>query len=89
MKKLVQVQEVAEAGMVALLGKKVLLFGTNYNYAGVLTGVNDDCVELTDARLVFETGDFAGKGYKDAQPLPSKTWCIRIGAIESFGEADK
>ena len=89
MKKLVQVQEVQDAGLVALLGKKVLLFGTNYNYAGTLTGVNDDCVELDGARLVFETGAFDAPQFADAQQLPCKTWCVRIAAIESFGECDK
>jgi hypothetical protein len=89
MKKVVNGQEVEDAGLIALLGKKVLLFGTNYNYAGVLTGVNDDCVTLTGARLVFETGQFNDPAYKDAQPLPSSVWCVRLAAIESYGASDK
>lgn len=85
MKKLVNVVEVEGEGFDALLGEDVMLFGLNYIYAGKLTGVNESFVQLSDARIVYETGSFDSKGYKDAQKLPGETWYVQRGAIESFG----
>lgn len=85
MKKIVEVVEVENEGLLALLGKEVMLFCLNYIYAGTLTGVNESCVLLTDAKLVYETGSFTEKGYKDAQALPTGNWYVQRGAIESFG----
>ena len=62
-----------------------MLFGMNYIYAGKLLGVNDSFVQLTDAKIVYETGPFTQSGYKDAQPLPGDVWYVQRGAIESFG----
>ena len=85
MKKIMQVTEVEGEGLVALLGQKVMLFCMNYIYAGTLTGINESCVQLTDAKIVYETGSFTDKGYKDAQELPGGVWYVQTGAIESFG----
>lgn len=85
MKKLVNVVEVEGEGFEALLGESVLLFGLNYIYAGILTGVNDSFVQLKDAKIVYETGAFNATGYKDAQKLPGETWYVQRSAIESFG----
>ena len=83
MKKIVQ--EVGGEGLEKLLGERVTLFCANYIYTGCLTGVNDTCVLLTDAGVVYETGPFTDKQWKDAQPLPGD-WYVQIGAIESFGK---
>jgi len=85
MKKLVTVQEVEGEGMEALLGENVLIFCLNYIYAGKLSGVNKTCVQLEDAKIVYETGAFNNKGYADAQSLPGKEWLVQISAIESIG----
>ena len=85
MKKLINVVEVEGEGLDALLGEQVLLFAMNYIYAGTLSGVNESFVQLTGAKIVYETGDFADKGYKDAQALPGEFWYVQRGAIESFG----
>ena len=85
MKKLVNVVEVEGEGLDALIGEQVMLFGLNYIYAGQLTGVNDSIVQLTGAKIVYETGPFTEKGYRDAQPLPGEAWYVQRGAIESFG----
>lgn len=85
MKKLVSVTEVDGEGLEALLGENVMLFGLNYIYAGKLVGVNEKFVQLEDASIVYETGSFAERGYKDAQPLPGKVWYVQIAAIESYG----
>ena len=83
MKKFI-VQE-SEGGLEKLGGMPVLVFAMNYIYAGVLSGVNDSFIELTDAKIVYETGPFGSRGYKDAQPLPGGVWNIQRSAIESFG----
>jgi hypothetical protein len=83
MKKIVT--EVEGEGLVKLLGERVTLFCANYIYTGTLSGVNEeDCVLLTDAAIVYETGAFSEKNWKDAQKLPGN-WYVRLGFIESFG----
>ena len=88
MKKIVTVTEVDGEGLVALMGKKVMLFCMNYIYTGTLTGVNQTCVLLEDAAIVYETGAFDSKSFKDAQRLPHSLY-VQTGAIESFCETDK
>ncbi len=86
MKELVTVREVEGEGFDALLGENVLLFGLNYIYAGKLVGVNDTFVKIDDAKIVYETGPMStGAGYKDAQPLPTKSWYVQRAIIESYG----
>ena len=85
MKKIATVVEVAGEGLEALLGTQVMLFCSNYIYSGTLEGVNSTFVKLTDAKIVYETGPFNTKGYKDAQSLPTDEWYVQTQAIESFG----
>lgn len=82
MKKIVT--EVQGEGLEMLLGERVTLFCANYIYTGVLTGVNESCVLLTDAAIVYETGPFTDSKWKDAQSLP-KDWYVQTAFIESFG----
>ena len=82
MKKIVN--DVAGEGLEKLLGERVTLFCANYIYTGVLTDVNESCVLLTQAAVVYETGPFGDKKWKDAQDLPDE-WYVQIHAIESFG----
>ena len=83
MKKIVE--QVEGKGLGKLLGKNVTLFCMNYIYTGVLTGVNETCVLLTDAAIVYETGAFTERDWKDAQKLPHD-WYVSITSIESFGK---
>ena len=83
MKKLVQVTEVEGEGLIALMGCRVTLFCMNYIYTGTLTGVNDVCVQLTDPAVVYETGEFSSKTWKDAQKLPSDLY-VMLACVESF-----
>ena len=85
MKQVVTVTEVEGEGLEALLNENVMLFGLNYIYAGKLVGVNSTFVKLENAKIVYETGAFGEKGYKDAQPLPGTSWYVQTSAIESFG----
>jgi len=85
MKKLAEVIEVENEGLIALLGQPVMLFCLNYIYAGTLSGVNESCVQLEKAHIVYETGPLNTAGYKDAQRLPGTVWYVQRNAIESFG----
>ncbi len=78
------VEEVSGEGLESLLGERVLLLCANYFYDGKMVGVNDDCVLLEDALLVYETGAWDSKGYQDAQKLPGN-WYVRTEMIESYG----
>jgi hypothetical protein len=78
------VEEVTGEGLEKLLGERVTLFCMNYIYTGKLVGVNATCVLLDDAAIVYETGAFTDKGWKDAQALPNQ-WYVQTSAIESFG----
>lgn len=86
MKKLatVEVIEVEEEGFFALLGKTITVFCMNYIYTGKLTGVNQTCIQLEDPSIVYETGSFTTKEWKDAQKLPNSLY-IQTSSIESFG----
>jgi hypothetical protein len=85
MKKLVQVQEVEDEGLIALLGEQVILLCMNYFYAGKLVGVNDKDVMLEDGGIVYETGEFSNKSWKDFQKIPG-TLYVRTTAIEAYAK---
>lgn len=85
MKKLIKVEEVEGEGLPGLMGENVMLFCLNYIYAGKLVGVNDTFVKLEEAKVVYETGAFDAKDYKDAQKLPGE-WYVQTSSIESFGK---
>ena len=85
MKQIVTVTEVEGEGLEALLGQNVLLFCMNYIYTGKLIGVNSSFVKLEGAKIVYETGAFSDKAYKDAQNLPASEWYVQTSAIESYG----
>jgi len=85
MKKLVEVTEVQGEGMMKLMGETITCFCLNYIYTGKLIGVNTDCILLSEPSIVYETGSFAEKSWKDAQRLPYDLY-IMLSAIESFGK---
>jgi hypothetical protein len=85
MKKLVEVVQVEGEGLDGLLGQEVLLLCQNYFYTGKLVGVNDTFVKLEKTIIVYETGTFSSKGYKDAQTLHTSEFYINRAAIEAFG----
>ena len=90
MKKSVKVEmvEVEQEGLIALMDKRVLVFCLNYIYVGTLEGVNDSCIKLKDAAIVYSTGTFTSKTFEDAQKLPFSVY-VQTSAIESFSETDK
>ena len=85
MKKLIEIREEENEGFMALMGKEVTIFCLTYIYAGKLVGVNDTCVLLENPKIVYETGPFDTKTWKDAQKLPNNLY-VSMNCIESFGE---
>jgi len=71
-------------GLEDLMGQRITLFCMNYIYTGKLIGVNTTCVKLSDPAIVYETGAFSDKAWKDAQELPNDLY-VSTAAIESFG----
>ena len=86
MKKLKEVIEVENSGLVSLLGERITFFCLNYIYVGKLVGVNDTCIELENPAIVFETGKFTDGDYKDEQSLNVPSFFISMNCIESFGK---
>lgn len=80
--------EVPNEGLVSLLGKQVEIRCNVYIYAGILIGVNDTCVKLDKAAIVYETGPFSDKMYKDAQKIGDNQY-VCTALMESFGESKK
>lgn len=72
-------------GLEALLGEQVVIICACYIYSGKLVGVNTTCIKLEDPHMVYETGTWTDKKWKDAQPLYSKYHYVATGMIESFG----
>ncbi len=75
-----------EGGLFLLMGKRVNFHCLNYNYQGLLTGVNVSEVELTDCKVVFETGSYDAKVLKLAESLP-KPFYLRLSMVEGYWEA--
>ncbi len=79
------IEEDDNEGLAALLGKTITVFCMNYIYAGKLIGVNKTCIKLENAHLVYETGLFSEKKFKDAERL-NDNFYVQLNSIESFGE---
>lgn len=84
----VELVEVENEGLISLLGKQVEIRCNVYIYAGILVGVNSNCVKLDEFAIVYETGPFTDAKYKDAQRLGDGQY-VMLGLIESFGPSSK
>ena len=80
-----RIVETADGGFEALLGEKIQVWCGVYIYAGTLSGVNEDHIELTDAKIVYETGELSAKKWANAQDLVVSPWRVMKQAIESWG----
>jgi hypothetical protein len=78
------IEETALTGLESLMGEQVILLCGNYFYAGKLTYVNETIVELTDASIVYETGQWSAAKWADAQQMGPGAHYVRIQWIESF-----
>lgn len=88
MKTLKEVIEVSNEGLIKLLNENVLIFCMNYFYYGKLVGVNDTFIKLEKCHIIYETGAFNDKSFKDKQFI-AEEWYLQISAIESFGISPK
>ncbi len=86
MKKIIEEQ--GNEGLESLLGENVTLFCCRYIYNGKLKGVSETDVLLENASIVYETGSFKEKNWKDIQKISDK-WYISRQSIESYGILDK
>lgn len=86
MKKLITVDE--NEGLTFLLEKQVMIFCLNYIYSGCLSGVGETFILLENAGIVYETGPWDSKEFKDFQKLPYPIY-ISINSIQSFCETNK
>lgn len=78
--------EVPNSGLVSLIDKIITVYCSAYIYTGKLVGVNDSCIELADAKIVYDTGSFTNKDWTTSEKFPgSGQWFIQLTAIESFG----
>jgi hypothetical protein len=80
--------EVENEGLISLLNEEVLIMCFNYFYAGKLVGVNDKYIKLQNCHIVYETGSWVDKNYKDAQKVSEEHY-IQLGAIESYCKTSK
>lgn len=67
-----------------LLEHRVTFWCINYIYTGTVVEITDQYICLRDAAVVYETGAFSDKAWKDAQSLPHEFYIMR-DAIEGFG----
>jgi len=80
----IEVIEVENEGLNSLLGETVTFFCAIYIYTGKLVGVNSSFVKIENPKIVYETGAFDNKEWKDAQALPNDLY-LQTAMIESFG----
>jgi hypothetical protein len=80
----IPVIEVENEGLNSLLGETITVFCAIYIYTGKLVGVSSSYIKLENPKIVYETGPFDTKEWKDAQALPNDFY-IMLGMIESFG----
>ena len=71
-------------GFMSLIGQNITCFCAIYIYTGKLVGVNETCIKLESPSIVYETGAFNEKNWKDAQALPNTIY-IQQAMIEAFG----
>jgi hypothetical protein len=79
---------VENEGLIILLNEEVLIMCFNYFYAGILVGVNDKYIKLKNCHIVYETGEWSAKNYKDAQKVSEEHY-IQLSSIESYTKTSK
>ena len=84
MKKLVETKEVEGEGLLSLMGEVVTIYCVKFIYTGKLIGVNDSCILLQNASIVYDTGPHSSKSWAEVQSLPND-WYVTTASIESFG----
>lgn len=78
------IDQVENEGFEKLMGEIVTVYTTSFIYSGTLTGVNDECIKLTNCYIVYDTGTHDSEKWATAEKLP-KDWYVMKAKIESFG----
>ena len=81
--KRVLIEDDKQSGLDGMLGETVLLICSSYFYHGTLTAVGDVDIELSDAGIVYETGNWSEDGFADKQNLPNTVYVTRQ-SVESY-----
>lgn len=76
--------EDAQEGFLKLLGEYITVYCESFIYAGNLTGVNEDCILLSNASIVYDVGAHSKKEFELEEKLPGE-WYIQKNKVESFG----
>lgn len=71
------------ASLEELIGKTYLFQCARYIYHGKVKSITSAYIELEDAAVVFNTGDYDSKTPEDMQKTPHNIYVMRQ-AIESF-----
>lgn len=78
-------EEVIEVnGMEDLVGKKWAFQCARYIYFGKVKSVNSTFIELDEAQVVFDTGEYSNTSPSDAQDLPKKKAMVMRQSIEAI-----
>lgn len=72
-----------ESGLERFMGETVLLLCGNYFYYGKLVALSDTDIELKEAGIVYETGNWSEKGFDDFQKLPGNVF-VKVQAVEAY-----
>jgi len=72
-----------------LMGKNITVWCGIYIYHGKLVDISDHVIYLEDPAVIYETGSFEEKHWRDAQPLNVKVWSVTFQSIESYGIMNK
>lgn len=70
--------------MEELEGETYLFQCARYIYHGRVEAVNSEYIELSDAGVVFETGDYSNSNPENRQKLPNGKIFVLRQAVESF-----
>jgi len=70
----------------ALVGKEIYVCCTSYAYGGKLAAIKGNLLVIEEPSIVYETGSWKDKEWRDAQRLPTSRVHVNLRQIESvFG----
>lgn len=71
----------------SLLGKKIVVYACRFIYTGILEAVDNNTLLLSDAHIIYDTGEHHSnkKAWATVEPCWTSHWNVQIASIESFG----
>lgn len=82
MKRLVETETKDE--LEKYLDKQIVFLCSNYFYTGKLVGFNDDFFTIKDPAIIYETGSWSNKEWKDCQKMNEDEISVMKHSIECF-----